>query len=91
MKCALSRLGFNYKTNFPTGFYYCDRFTAVTALQIEKISAFGIFKMISNFSNKFMRQRFIFKQKFFKFKKSYDLPLDLLQNRRENSAEYLYS
>ena len=26
-----------------------------------------------------------------KFKKSYDLPLDLLQYRRENSAEYLYS
>ena len=25
------------------------------------------------------------------FKKSYDLPLDLLQYRRENSAEYLYS
>ena len=24
------------------------------------------------------------------FKKSYDLPLDLLQYRRENSAEYLY-
>ena len=24
---------------------------------------------------------------FFKFKKSYDLPLDLLQYRRENSAE----
>ena len=27
----------------------------------------------------------------YKFKKSYDLPLDLLQYRRENSAEYLYS
>ena len=26
-----------------------------------------------------------------KFKKSYDLPLDLLQYRGENSAEYLYS
>ena len=26
-----------------------------------------------------------------KFNKSYDLPLDLLQYRRENSAEYLYS
>ena len=26
-----------------------------------------------------------------KFKQSYDLPLDLLQYRRENSAEYLYS
>ena len=26
-----------------------------------------------------------------KFKKSYDLPLDLLQYRKENSAEYLYS
>ena len=26
-----------------------------------------------------------------RFKKSYDLPLDLLQYRRENSAEYLYS
>ena len=28
---------------------------------------------------------------FSKFKKSYDLPLDLQQYRRENSAEYLYS
>ena len=27
----------------------------------------------------------------FNFKKSNDLPLDLLQYRRENSAEYLYS
>ena len=26
-----------------------------------------------------------------KFKKSYDLPLNLQQYRRENSAEYLYS
>ena len=26
-----------------------------------------------------------------KFKKSYDLPLNLLQYRKENSAEYLYS
>ena len=26
-----------------------------------------------------------------RFNKSYDLPLDLLQYRRENSAEYLYS
>ena len=26
-----------------------------------------------------------------KFKKSFDLPLDLLQYQRENSAEYLYS
>ena len=27
----------------------------------------------------------------YKFKKSYDLPLDLLQYRRENSEEYLHS
>ena len=36
----------------------------------------------------FYRNKFVFDKKN-RFKKSYDLPLDLLQYRRENSAEIL--
>ena len=47
--------------------------------------------LIQVFEDTFMVLWTVLRTRLETIKESYDLPLDLLQYRRENSAEYLYS